>query len=170
MAGRLLIVGLDAGTFDILDSYVASGDMPHVARLVADGARAELTSTFPPTTAPAWPALVTGLGPAKLGMFGLLNRRPGSQYEFGVARNTFDSRSIWSLAGHAGVTAVSCGVPASFPPVESPNTVVVTGMLTPNGYPRSAPAELEAELAARDLIIDWEELRDLEGAVRLPDD
>jgi predicted AlkP superfamily phosphohydrolase/phosphomutase len=170
MAGRLLIIGLDAGTFDILDPLVASGDMPNVGRVFADGARAELLSTVPPTTSPAWPALVTGLGPAKLGFFGLLNKRPGAQYEFTVARNTFDARSLWSIAGRAGVRAVACGVPATFPPVESPNAVVVTGMLTPNGQPRTAPAALEAELAAEGLVIDWEELRDLDGSVALPDD
>lgn len=168
--GRLLIVGLDAGTFDILDPYVASGDMPNVGAIFAAGTRRELTSTFPPTTSPAWPALVTGLGPAKLGFFGLLNKRPGSQYDFSVARNTFDARSLWAVAGRAGVRAVACGVPASFPPVESPNATVVTGMLTPNGKPRTAPAALEADLAREGLVIDWEELRDLDGSVALPDD
>lgn len=170
MRGKLLIVGLDAGTFDILDPLVASGDMPNLGRIVAEGAHAELLSTFPPTTSPAWPALVTGLGPAKLGFFGLLNKRPGAQYEFSVARNTFDARSLWSIAGRAGIPTVACGVPATFPPVESPNAVVVTGMLTPNNVPRTAPASLEADLVRDGLIIDWEELRDLEGSVALPDD
>lgn len=170
MSGRLLIVGIDAGTFDILDPYVEAGDMPALARLYRDGARGELLSTFPPTTAPAWPTMATGLGPGKLGLFGLLNKRPGSQYDFFVARNSFDARSLWSMAGRAGVASVSCGVPGAFPPVETPGTIVVTGMLTPNGQPRTAPVELEAELAREGLVIDWEELRDLDGAVRLPDD
>ena len=170
MAGRLLIIGLDAGTFDILDPLVASGDMPNVGAILEAGACAELLSTFPPTTSPAWPALVTGLGPGKLGFFGLLNRRPGTQYDFAVARNTFDARALWSLAGRAGVPAVACGVPATFPPAESPNVAVVTGMLTPNGQPRTAPAALEADLAREGLVIDWEELRDLAGSVALPDD
>lgn len=170
MAGRLLIIGLDAGTFDILDPLVASGEMPNVGRIFGSGARAELLSTFPPTTSPAWPALVTGLGPGKLGFFGLLNRRPGTQYDFVVARNTFDARSLWSLAGRAGTNAVACGVPATFPPAESPNATVITGMLTPNGHPRTAPAAVEQLLASEGLVIDWEELRDLRGSVELPVD
>ena len=48
--GRLLIIGLDAGTWDILDPLVASGDMPSLGRLLERSARAELLSTFPPTT------------------------------------------------------------------------------------------------------------------------
>jgi predicted AlkP superfamily phosphohydrolase/phosphomutase len=170
MAGRLLIIGLDAGTFDLLDPLVESGDMPNLGAIFEAGARTELLSTFPPTTSPAWPALVTGLGPGKLGFFGLLNRRPGSQYDFTVARNTFDARALWSLAGHGGVAAVACGVPATFPPAESPNATIVTGMLTPNGHPRTVPASLEADLAREGLVIDWEELRDLAGSVALPDD
>jgi predicted AlkP superfamily phosphohydrolase/phosphomutase len=43
-------------------------------------------------------------------------------------------------------------------------------MLTPNGYGRTAPAEIEADLASAGLVIDWEEVRDLDGAVTLPDD
>ena len=170
VAGRLLIIGLDAGTFDVLDPLVASGDMPSVGAILRRGARAELRSTFPPTTSPAWPAMVTGLGPAKLGFFGLLNKRPGSQYDFSVARNTFDARSLWATAGRAGIRVVACGVPATFPPAESPNATVVTGMLTPNGKPRTAPAALELELERDGLVIDWEELRDLDRSVALPDD
>ena len=43
-------------------------------------------------------------------------------------------------------------------------------MLTPNGKPRTAPAAIEQELERNGLVIDWEELRDLAGSVRLPDD
>lgn len=170
MAGRLLIIGLDAGTFDILDPLVAEGLLPHVGAILRRGARAELLSTFPPTTSPAWPSLVTGLGPGRLGFFGLLNRKPGAQYDFTVARNTFDARSLWAHAGRAGVTAVACGVPATFPPALTPNATVVTGMLTPNGQPRTAPPDIEPELEAAGLVIDWEELRGLEGSIALPDD
>jgi predicted AlkP superfamily phosphohydrolase/phosphomutase len=166
----LLIIGLDAGTYDILDPLVASGDMPELGAILASSARAELLSTFPPTTAPAWPTLVTGLEPGKLGFFGLLNRRPGAQYDFTVAKNTFDARSLWSIAGRAGLHAVACGVPATFPPADGPNVTVVTGMLTPNGQPRTVPRGLEEELAREGLIIDWEEVRGLEGSVALPDD
>ncbi|MCC6744053.1 MAG: alkaline phosphatase family protein [Acidobacteria bacterium] len=170
MAGRLLIIGLDAGTFDTLDPLGNAGDLPNIRGIMARGARSELLSTFPPTTSPAWPALVTGLGPAKLGFFGLLNRKPGTQYEFSVARNTFDARSLWAHAGRAGIASVACGVPATFPVFESPNASVVSGMLTPNGQPRTAPTSLEAELSDLGLVIDWEELRDLDGSVALPDD
>jgi predicted AlkP superfamily phosphohydrolase/phosphomutase len=68
------------------------------------------------------------------------------------------------------VPAIACGVPATFPPVESPNTTVVTGMLTPNGVPRTAPLAVEDDLHEHGLVIDWEELRDLEGSVALPSD
>ncbi|HQR36994.1 MAG TPA: alkaline phosphatase family protein [Blastocatellia bacterium] len=169
-SGRLLVIGLDAGTWDILDPLVASGDMPRLGELLERSARGELLSTFPPTTSPAWPAMVTGFGPGKLGFFGLLNKRPGTQYEFSVARNTFDARSLWSLAGREGIPSVACGVPATFPPAESPNATVITGMLTPNGQPRTAPAAFESTLAANGLVIDWEELRNLERSVSLPDD
>ena len=41
---RTLLIGLDGGTFTILDPLMARGEMPNTAFLVRQGVRAELAS------------------------------------------------------------------------------------------------------------------------------
>ena len=49
----LVIIGLDGATFDILDPLCAQGRLPNIARLLDQGLRTELRSTYPPATLPA---------------------------------------------------------------------------------------------------------------------
>ena len=67
-AARLLIIGIDGGDWDLLDAFIEKGRMPNLAALVRRGARADLTSCFPPVTAPAWTSMVTGVNPGRHGI------------------------------------------------------------------------------------------------------
>ena len=67
---RYLVIGLDGGTFDLLDPLMAAGDLPFLSDLAARGLRSPLRSVFPPKTIPAWYSFVTGLDPGSLGIFG----------------------------------------------------------------------------------------------------
>jgi len=66
---RLLVIGLDGATFDIIKPLIAQGRQPALSRLVAEGASGPLRSTIPPVSAPAWSTFMTGLNPGKHGIF-----------------------------------------------------------------------------------------------------
>src|SRR3990172_10909676 len=66
---KLIIIGLDGGTFKIIDPLIEQGKLPNLERLIKDGTRAILKSTIPPLTAPAWVTLMTGVNPGKHGLF-----------------------------------------------------------------------------------------------------
>ena len=66
---RVIVIGLDGGTWDLLQPMMAQGWMPHLARLVQEGAHGPLRSTLPPLTAPAWSSFMTGLNPGRHGVF-----------------------------------------------------------------------------------------------------
>ena len=51
---RVVILGLDGGTFDLIEPWVQAGRLPTFGRLMAEGAWGRLRSTMPPITAPAW--------------------------------------------------------------------------------------------------------------------
>ena len=51
---RVLVVGLDAATFDLVLPWAESGALPTVARLLREGAHAPLRSTLPALTPPGW--------------------------------------------------------------------------------------------------------------------
>ena len=43
---RMIVVGLDGATFNLIKPWVAEGKLPTFARLLAEGAHAELRSTL----------------------------------------------------------------------------------------------------------------------------
>ena len=54
MANKVLVIGLDGATCDVLRPWMAEGRLPNLRRLMENGASGELESTFPPLTAAAW--------------------------------------------------------------------------------------------------------------------
>ena len=62
---RLLVLGLDGASFDVLDPLMAAGRLPHLAAWCREGARGRLTSTVPPMSFPAWSTFLTGYEPTR---------------------------------------------------------------------------------------------------------
>mgnify|MGYP002624268113 CR=1 FL=1 len=60
LARRVLIVGLDGATFDVLNPMMDRGLMPHLKKLIETGVHGILDSTKPPITPAEWTKLMTG--------------------------------------------------------------------------------------------------------------
>src|SRR5512139_2262734 len=77
---KLIIIGLDGATFDLIKPWAAEGKLPTLARLMHDGVTGDLESTLPPVTSPAWPTFMTGKNPGKHGVFDFIRpaREPGT--------------------------------------------------------------------------------------------
>lgn len=65
MKRKLIIVGLDGATFDVIDPLLQEGQLPCMARLIGEGTRARLMSTIPYSIVPAWPSFMTGKNPGR---------------------------------------------------------------------------------------------------------
>ncbi|MDP6458218.1 MAG: alkaline phosphatase family protein, partial [Candidatus Bathyarchaeota archaeon] len=68
---KVLVLGLDGGTFDIIRPLTEDGRLPNLARLMEEGTWGNLDSTLPPVTIPAWVSMMTGMNPGRLGFFDL---------------------------------------------------------------------------------------------------
>ena len=62
---KLLIVGLDAATLDLIKPWVAEGKLPNMADLMRAGVSGRLASILPPVTPPAWTSFMTGKNPGE---------------------------------------------------------------------------------------------------------
>jgi predicted AlkP superfamily phosphohydrolase/phosphomutase len=147
MPSRLLIIGLDGATFDLLEPW--AGDLPHLARLMDEGAWGRLRSTVPPATFPAWTTLMTGVNPGQHGIFDFTRRVPGTYgVEFINATYRHQS-SAWRLLSQAGRRVGVMGLPATYPP-ETVNGFLISGFDSPvaTGIDRSFvnPPELYDEI------------------------
>ena len=68
MNRKLLVIGLDGATFNLILPWVREGKLPNIKKIMNDGIHTGLMSTKPPMTCPAWPAFMTGKNPGKFGV------------------------------------------------------------------------------------------------------
>lgn len=65
---KLLLIGLDGGTWDVFDDYLLEQWMPNLKKLRDESCHGILDSTEPPVTPPAWTTCITGCHPGKHGV------------------------------------------------------------------------------------------------------
>ncbi len=147
---RVLIIGLDGATLDVLNPLMAEGRMPRLQAAVAAGACGPLLSTIPPITPAAWTTFLTGKQP---GHHRILDFE-GYDVNTGRIRlhSTFSTahvRNIWQILSDHGLKVGSVNVPMTYPPIPV-NGFMVTGFDTPGPEcDFSYPADLKAPILQR---------------------
>ena len=75
---KVLVIGLDGATWDLLEPLLAKGMLPTFNKLMDKGMWGELESCIPPITMPAWACMITGKNPGKIGLIHFLMRKENS--------------------------------------------------------------------------------------------
>jgi predicted AlkP superfamily phosphohydrolase/phosphomutase len=146
-ARRVLIIGLDGATFDVLDPMMQQGRMPRLKSFLAEGTSGILRSTIPPITPAAWTTFMTGKSP---GTHGILDFE---RYDVRTNRLTFNStncltqvRTIWQILGDKWFKVGCVGVPMTYPPTPV-NGFMISGFGTPDtSCDFTYPADLKDEV------------------------
>lgn len=143
---KVLVIGLDSATFDLLKPWMTDGCLPVLSTLVRDGASGELRSTLPPHTAPAWSSFMTGKNPGKHGVFGLMKLSPDHDRLELVSATDRKAKDLWEIMSDFGKSVVVLSVPITYP-VRPVNGILVSGFMTPPSaedsvYPLSVKDEL----------------------------
>lgn len=143
---RLFVLGLDGSPLPLLRRLTQSGDMPNLARLFEQGGAIEMNSSLPDVSAVAWTSINTGKNPGKHGIYGFVDRKPGTMsIEVMTAAHT-RARTIWEIVSDAGRRAIAMNVPLSYPP-QRINGIVVSDFLAPAlnkaVYPTAVLSDLE---------------------------
>jgi predicted AlkP superfamily phosphohydrolase/phosphomutase len=160
---KVLVFGIDGGTFDLLLPWMERGLLPNLKKIKEEGVSGILKSSFPPVTTPAWNCFMTGKNPGKHGIYFFLARKPHSYEEMPINFNDMDGQTLWGILSDQGYKVGVLNVPLTYPP-QRVNGVVISGFLTPSGkkdfiYPPQLVNEIEREfgkyyLHARSLDID----------------
>ena len=113
-----VLIGLDGATFTVLDPLIEAGHMPCLGEILSQGVRAELYSTVPPTTPPAWTTIMTGRSPANHGIFDFFVPEGAGSHGFRLV-NTRNIRceTIWGLLSRQGHKSISLNFPVMTPPI-----------------------------------------------------
>jgi predicted AlkP superfamily phosphohydrolase/phosphomutase len=114
---RTLLIGLDGGTFSILDPLMEGGVMPFLRRFMAEGTRAELRSVIPPLTPPGWTSIMTGRSPGNHGVVDFFTfESSNSRYVRFTNSSHISCETVWSLVSRYGLTATVLNFPLTAPP------------------------------------------------------
>jgi predicted AlkP superfamily phosphohydrolase/phosphomutase len=143
---RVLVVGLDGATFDLIKPWAREGHLPTLARLLQQGAHGTLASTIPPMTAPAWTSFATGTNPGQHRLYDWIAREPDSYHFTPVTALDAQVPTIYTLLSEAGRRVCVLNVPMTYPAVPV-NGVMISGMPAPStkhaiSYPPSAFQEV----------------------------
>jgi predicted AlkP superfamily phosphohydrolase/phosphomutase len=160
---RVLVVGLDAATWDLVMPWVDAGVLPTLQRLVREGVHAPLRSTLPALTPPGWTSAATGRNPGKHNVFNFYRGRAGGLQPAPVTPGDLRSPRVWDIAAQHGLKSVVLRMPLTYPPQASVG-VMVSGIMTPKGTedfvaPASIKSELEANIPRYRMEVDAENLR-----------
>lgn len=157
---KLVVIGLDGGSFNVIDPLVEEGKLPHIEKLIRQGVRAELESTIPPVTGPAWASFMTGKSPGAHGLFDFVKPLSNDFRRRIVNYNDIRSRTLWSILSENGKKIGIINVPLTYPPPEV-NGFLISGMLTPSTqsqytYPASLSKEIEEKFGQYTLDMWWQ--------------
>jgi predicted AlkP superfamily phosphohydrolase/phosphomutase len=134
MSRQIIVIGLDGATMDLIRPWASDGQLPNLARMMAEGVSGELRSTVPPVTAPAWVSFMTGKNPGKHGIYHFRTydlSRYTSYDETLVTSRDFANQTMFRAIGGRGLKVASLAVPMTYPPFPI-NGLMLSGYPTPN--------------------------------------
>jgi predicted AlkP superfamily phosphohydrolase/phosphomutase len=143
---RLLIIGLDGATFDVLNPMMDAGRMPNLKAFLARGVHGVLQSTKPPITPAAWTTFMTGKGPGRHGIVDFEKYDP--QAHSLTFNSTYEIRekTIWEILSEKKLRVGSINVPMTYPP-RPVNGFMISGFETPSiDAEFTWPPELKQEI------------------------
>lgn len=109
---RVLCLGIDAGSGSLIEAWAAAGVLPTVRALMARGLVGDTESLDGFYVGSTWPSFYTGVSPARHGIHGLVQLRPGSYDLYRCYTGEFVKREpFWHHLSRAGRRVAICDVP-----------------------------------------------------------
>jgi len=152
---RVIVVGLDAADWQLLDGYCADGTMPNLARLVQEGRSGVLRAFLPRLSPLIWTTMMTGTSPLQHRILDFTRFNPATGVREPITSDERLEKAVWEMAGDNGREVAVLGLWATHP-AEPVRGLMVSERLfailrheeTPPGVVH--PAEAQARvLAAR---------------------
>lgn len=153
MKKRVLVIGLDGATLDLVKPWAVEGKLPNLARIMREGINGPLRSVIPTISPPAWTTFMTGQNPGKHGIYDFIARAPDSYKLQSSRRDLSQLRTVFGLLSQAGKRVGVVNVPLTYPP-EKVNGFMVSGLKAPWRGRWTYPPELQSRLQNQGYWID----------------
>jgi len=143
---RLVVLSIDGVPHGLLAELMAAGHMPAVAGLCqAHGRPRMMRSVLPTVSNVAWTCYATGRNPGKHGVYGFIDRKPGTYEMFFPNAAHVRGRHIWQMLSEGGMKVFGMNVPGTYPP-RAVNGVLIGGFLSPSAAKAAYPPQVGAHL------------------------
>jgi predicted AlkP superfamily phosphohydrolase/phosphomutase len=148
---KLVVIGWDGATWDLLDDWMKAGYLPNLAKLRQAGSSGAVRSTPLPLSPAAWSTIVTGQNPGRHGVFDWFERKPGSYAVEYVHTGRIAARPVWDYFNEGG-KRIGIFCPPMLYPAVPVDGFMVSGMAAPNpqagdfAHPPDLMAGLEASV------------------------
>ncbi len=129
-APRVVVVGLDGTPYTFAQRMMQEGRMPNLERIVREAGLARMNSVYPTVSSVAWSSYMTGVNPARHGIFGFIDRKAGTYETTIPTAQRMTSKTLWEMLSEAGRRVIVINVPVTYPPREV-NGILIGGFLSP---------------------------------------
>ncbi len=164
---RVVLVGIDAADWDVIDELAARGRLPNLARLKREGAWARLRSNVPTLSPLLWTTVATGKTPDRHGIndFLVIDPRTGRQVPI---NSTFRrAKAIWNILTEAGLSSDFIAWWASWP-AESIQGHLISDRVAYSTFDLSRPKQGQGSVHPPEYASVVESLRVTEDSVTYP--
>ena len=102
-ARKVVLIGIDGGTWDLLDGYIERGLLPNLAKLREHGAWGPLQSIQPSSSPVIWTSIATGKSPDKHGITFFVRFPGGDTGKPGPVTSTMRrGKALWNILSAKG--------------------------------------------------------------------
>ncbi|MFC1970286.1 alkaline phosphatase family protein [Chloroflexota bacterium] len=143
---RVLVIGLDGATFDLIEPWADEGKLPCLGDLMKNGVWGNLRSVIPSMSAPAWVSFMTGKNPGKHGILDFVTHSGGSylgeRQPSMISSRSFKDRTLWEILGAHGRRVGVVSAPITYPPKKVNGFLISCFMTPPSASIFTYPQEL----------------------------
>ncbi|OGH03902.1 MAG: hypothetical protein A2W22_02875 [Candidatus Levybacteria bacterium RBG_16_35_11] len=133
MSKKILIIGLDGVSWNVLNPMLENGYMPFLQDFIKKGKSGILKSTEPPITPTAWTSFQTGLPPEVHKIMGFRNfiLKKGRLQSRILTSSSVSAKRIWDILSENNRKICLLNIPLTYPPFPI-NGFLVSGFPVPS--------------------------------------
>jgi predicted AlkP superfamily phosphohydrolase/phosphomutase len=130
---QVFVVGIDGGTYRVMDPLLEGGQLPTFKKLIDKGTRAVLQSRQPIISPSIWTTVATGLTRGRHGITGFVRKVPDSEERKPLTTHDRRTHTTWTIANSFGLESGLSGWWVTWPP-EPINGFVISDRVAQSRY------------------------------------
>lgn len=157
---KVLVIGLDGGTFKLIKPWVDEGKLPVLGRMLKEGSHGILRSVIPPLSPTAWATFYTGKNAGKTSIFAfgnLIDEEKKVEVDRLINFSDVKEPTLWRILSDSGVKVGVVNIPLTYPPEEVNGFLISCFFTPPSADVYTYPPELKDLLKDYRIDIEFED-------------